>query len=89
MGPVKFTRVISCSSEDPNQPAENLVKDGTYRKWRCQSNGEQRVWVELQLAEACFVNGIDLGNNGSAFVEVLVGRTGFSESEYKFSTAFY
>merc|ERR1712071_44460 len=72
MAPVKFSHLISCSSEDPNQPAENLVKEGAYRKWRCKTNGESKVWVELQLEKTCNIHGIDIGNHGSAFVEVLV-----------------
>jgi len=83
MAPVKFSHLISCSSEDPNQPAENLVKEGAYRKWRCKTNGESKVWVELQLEKTCNIHGIDIGNHGSAFVEVLVGRTGCSEEDYK------
>ena len=66
-----------------NQPAENLIKDGAYRKWRCKTAGESRVWVELQLEKACNVHGVDIGNHGSAFVEVLVGRTGCTEDDYK------
>jgi len=83
MGPVKFSHLVSCSSEDPNQPAENLVKDGAYRKWRSKTVGEPKVWAELQLEKTCNIQSVDIGNHGSAFVEVLVGRTGCTEDDYK------
>lgn len=108
MPPVKFSRVVSFSSEDPvrcffincqkkshfmyslnfltiqNQPAENLIKHGTYRKWRCKSGGETKAWAELQLEKMCTITSIDIGNHGSAFIEVLVGRSGCSaEDDYK------
>lgn len=83
MAPIKFHRVISFSSEDPNQPTENLIKDGAYRKWRCKSGGEQKAWVELQLEKPTLIFAIDIGNHGSAFIEILVGRSGCPDEEYK------
>ncbi|XP_046463298.1 DNA repair protein XRCC1-like [Daphnia pulex] len=83
MAPIKFTRVVSFSSEDPNQPTENLIKDGVYRKWRCKSAGEQKAWVEFQLEKTSFISAVDIGNHGSAFIEILVGRSGCSDEDYK------
>ncbi|KAI9559746.1 D repair protein XRCC1 [Daphnia sinensis] len=83
MAPIKLHRVISFSSEDPNQPTENLIKDGAYRKWRCKSGGEQKAWVELQLEKPTLISAIDIGNHGSAFIEILVGRSGCPDEEYK------
>ncbi|XP_057365407.1 DNA repair protein XRCC1-like isoform X2 [Daphnia carinata] len=83
MAPIKLHRVISFSSEDPNQPTENLIKDGAYRKWRCKTGGEQKAWVELQLEKPTLISAIDIGNHGSAFIEILVGRSGCPDEEYK------
>ncbi len=66
-----------------NQPAENLIKDGAYRKWRCKQSGEQKAWVELQLDKTSCISALDIGNHGSAFIEVLVGRSGCSEDDYR------
>ena len=71
MPEVKFERVISFSSEDQNYKADNLLKS---KKWRCQNNGESQVSVVLQLSKSIQINGIDIGNNGSAFVEIQVAR---------------
>jgi len=69
-----------------NQPAENLIKHGTYRKWRCKTAGEPKAWAELQLEKMCTISSIDIGNHGAAFIEVLVGRSGCSEDDYKVHT---
>lgn len=69
-----------------NQPAENLAKDGAYRKWRCKLPGESKAWVELQLEKMSTISAVDIGNHGSAFIEVLVGRSGCSEQDYKVCT---
>lgn len=66
-----------------NQPTENLIKDGPYRKWRCKSSGEQKAWVELQLEKTSLIAAVDIGNHGSAFIEILVGRSGCSDDDYK------
>ena len=69
MPEVKIERIVSVSSEDPVFKAENLLKK---QKWRCQNNGEQQVSVVLQLNKAVQISGIDIGNNGAAFVEIQV-----------------
>jgi DNA-repair protein XRCC1 len=66
-----------------NQPTENLIKDGAYRKWRCKSAGEQKAWVEFQLEKTSLISAVDIGNHGSAFIEILVGRSGCSDEDYK------
>lgn len=55
--------------------AENLIKPETYRKWKCASPGEKSANVVLQFEKATQIHSIDIGNENSAFVEVLVGRS--------------
>ena len=43
------------------------------RKWRTASGGEGQASVVLQLEKAEQIHAIDIGNEGSTFVEVLVG----------------
>ena len=41
------------------------------------------IFFFFQLEKACVITGVDVGNYGAAFVEVLVARTGSAEPEYK------
>ena len=71
MPEIKLERIVSVSSEDPIHKAENLLKS---KKWRSANAGESQVKVVLQLTKASIIKSIDVGNNGSAFVEVQVSR---------------
>lgn len=75
MPTVKLLHVCSSSSEDPNHPASNLLNPDTYRKWACATGGEKQAVIVLQLEKSASIHAIDIGNNGSAFVEVMVGRS--------------
>lgn len=80
MAPLKFTKLVGFSSEDPQFPASNLLAKG---KWKCKEEGEKQAWVCLQLEELSTITNIDIGNNGAAFVEVQVGRHGCDVDQMK------
>ena len=73
MAPIKIQKIVSFSSEDPLFPASNLLGKG---KWKCKEEGEKAPWVMFQLEELSTITNIDIGNSGSAFIEVQVGRQG-------------
>ncbi|XP_052617535.1 DNA repair protein XRCC1 isoform X1 [Peromyscus californicus insignis] len=75
MPEISLRHVVSCSSQDSTHCAENLLKADTYRKWRAAKAGEKTISVVLQLEKEEQIHGIDIGNDGSAFVEVLVGSS--------------
>lgn len=79
---VVFKFVESFSSEDPNFPASNLLAKEA-RKWKCRDAGEKSAWVVLRLENPLVINGIDVGNEHSAFVEVLVARSGPLNPDFK------
>ncbi|XP_069496969.1 DNA repair protein XRCC1 [Ambystoma mexicanum] len=84
MPEIKVKHVVSCSSEDTTHKAENLLKADTYRKWKANKSGEKQVSVILQLEKEEQIHSLDIGNEGSAFVEVLVGHaTSASEQDYE------
>ncbi|XP_075045657.1 DNA repair protein XRCC1 [Mixophyes fleayi] len=84
MPEIKLKHVVSCSSADTTHTAENLLISDTYRKWKSKQAGEKQVSVILQFEKEEQIHSIDIGNEGSAFVEVLVGRsTSVSEQEYE------
>ncbi|KAE8594176.1 hypothetical protein XENTR_v10019480 [Xenopus tropicalis] len=84
MPEIKLKHVVSCSSADTTHTAENLLKADTYRKWKAARPGEKQISVILQFEKEEQVHSIDIGNEGSAFVEVLVGHsTSISEQEYE------
>ncbi|KAK7078859.1 X-ray repair complementing defective repair in Chinese hamster cells 1 [Halocaridina rubra] len=77
MPPLKFKEVLSFSSQDPNHPADNLLKPDTFRKWKCASGtSEKQAFIILKLEGLSSIHSLDIGNEGSAFVEVLVARDG-------------
>lgn len=78
---IRPRHVLSFSSEDVVQPAQNILKSETYRKWRCATGGEKQASVILELERATQIHSIHIGNNGSALVEVLVGRSSWSADE--------
>ncbi|PVD27783.1 hypothetical protein C0Q70_12956 [Pomacea canaliculata] len=58
-----------------NNPAENLLKAEGTHKWRTATVGETNATVILQFEKASQIHSVDIGNEGSAFVEVLVGKS--------------
>uniref|UniRef100_A0A2P2I6X7 DNA repair protein XRCC1 n=1 Tax=Hirondellea gigas TaxID=1518452 RepID=A0A2P2I6X7_9CRUS len=72
---IKFSEVLSFSSEDPSHPADNLLNNQAFRKWKIASSdvGKQAS-VTLKLEKLTTLRSIDIGNDGCAFVEVLVSR---------------
>jgi len=72
MPDINFEHVVSFSSEDsPLYKAENLIGS---KKWRCGSAGESQASIVLQTKTPVQIGSVHIGNFGSAFVEVLVGR---------------
>ena len=76
MPAIKLEKIISVSSEDPSFKAENLLSN---KKWRSNEVGESQVSVVFQLSKSSVIKSIDIGNNGSAFVEIQVGRQASDE----------
>lgn len=67
-----------------NFPANNLLNSDPAKKWKCKSQGEKQAFVILQLEKASLISSIDIGNEHSAYVEVLVARSdGTKDSDYK------
>ncbi|XP_029780166.1 DNA repair protein XRCC1 [Suricata suricatta] len=89
MPEIRLRHVVSCSSQDLTHCAENLLKADTYRKWRAAKAGEKTIAVVLQLEKEEQIHSVDIGNDGSAFVEVLVGSSagGAGEQDYEVSRA--
>lgn len=79
---VTIQSVESFSSEDANFPASNLLAKEA-RKWKCREPGEKSAFVVLRLEKTLGINGIDIGNEHSAFIEVLVGKSGPANPEFK------
>ncbi|TKS82414.1 DNA repair protein XRCC1 X-ray repair cross-complementing protein 1 [Collichthys lucidus] len=78
MPEIKLKHVVSCSTEDTTHKADNLLSSDTYRKWKAARAGEKQTSVILQFEKEEQVHSIDIGNEGSAFIEVLVGNSSAS-----------
>lgn len=83
MPTIKLSHVVSFSSEDPVHPASNLILPSGDKKFRCSTPGENALSAVVQLERSTCISQIDLGNDGSAFIEVQVGR---QEEGDKFKT---
>ncbi|XP_069680650.1 DNA repair protein XRCC1-like [Periplaneta americana] len=82
MPAIKIERIISCSSEDTNHPALNLISTNS-KSWKCKTPGEKQVAVVLQLEKETVINSIDIGNENSAFVEIFVGRSSTPDVDFQ------
>ncbi|XP_034553833.1 DNA repair protein XRCC1 [Notolabrus celidotus] len=78
MPEIQLKHVVSCSTEDTTHKADNLLSSDTYRKWKAARPGEKQTSVILQFEKEEQVHSIDIGNEGSAFIEVLVGNSSAS-----------
>ncbi|XP_074836700.1 DNA repair protein XRCC1 [Carettochelys insculpta] len=84
MPEIGIRHVVSASSADPTHCAENLLKADTYRKWKAAQPGEKQLSVILQFEKEERIHSIHVGNEGSAFVEVLAGNSASpSEQDYE------
>ncbi|NXI50004.1 TRPC2 protein, partial [Chloroceryle aenea] len=76
MAPVKISYVVSFSSQDPRYPVENLLCEDNLRPWLiCPQDHSRQLTVELQLERASPIGYVDVGNCGSAFLQMEVGRS--------------
>ncbi|XP_053253963.1 DNA repair protein XRCC1 isoform X1 [Podarcis raffonei] len=81
MPEIAIRHVVSASSSDPTHCAENLLKADTYRKWKAAQAGEKHISAILQFEKEEHIHSIDIGNEGSAFVEVLAGSSASSSEQ--------
>ncbi|NXM85664.1 XRCC1 protein, partial [Oenanthe oenanthe] len=79
MPEIPLTRVVSVTSADPRHPAENLLRPDDGGRWRGAAAGEKQLSVVLELGESKAIHSLHIGNDGAAFVEVLVGSSAGGE----------
>ncbi|XP_075707398.1 protein XNDC1N isoform X1 [Rhinoderma darwinii] len=76
MAPIKIRHIVSYSSQDPKHSVENLLMENSIQPWlSCPQDRSRQLRVELQLDLACPIGYIDIGNSGSAFLQIDVGRS--------------
>nr|XP_028581595.1 short transient receptor potential channel 2-like isoform X2 [Podarcis muralis] len=76
MAPVKIKYVVSFTFQDPKSPVENLLLEEGVRPWLSSPQDRSRqLKAELQLEHASRIGYIDVGNCGSAFLQIDVGRS--------------
>ncbi|XP_068855483.1 LOW QUALITY PROTEIN: DNA repair protein XRCC1-like [Aphelocoma coerulescens] len=75
MPELPLTRVVSVTSADPRHPAENLLRPDAGGRWRGAAAGEKQLSVVLELGGSRPIHSLHIGNDGAAFVEVLVGSS--------------
>lgn len=75
-----FTLLILCFQLFP---AKNLLETKVTKKWKCKEAGERSCFVILKLDEPRVISKIDIGNEGSGFIEVFVGNSKQDPPQYK------
>uniref|UniRef100_A0A3B4DVX5 Transient receptor potential cation channel subfamily C member 2b n=2 Tax=Pygocentrus nattereri TaxID=42514 RepID=A0A3B4DVX5_PYGNA len=77
MAPITIKHVVSFTSQDPKNCVENLCEHtGASKPWLCGKQDCGGVLkAELQLERASTIGFMDVGNYGSAFIQVDVGRS--------------
>eukprot|EP00057_Strongylocentrotus_purpuratus_P018905 XP_011673379.1 PREDICTED: uncharacterized protein LOC584533 [Strongylocentrotus purpuratus] len=84
MAPVKLKNIVSFSSQDADHCARNLLETNQWRRWLCAPGDRSgSVQVEFQLERAVKIGFIDIGNYGSALIEILVRRSSASDDQFK------
>ncbi|KAM5181642.1 protein XNDC1N [Mantella aurantiaca] len=78
MAPIRIQHVVSFSSQDPRHPVDNLLSDDIQPWLSCPRDRSRQLKVELQLERANHIAYIDVGNSGSAFFQIDVGRSSWS-----------
>ncbi|EGG23804.1 BRCT domain-containing protein [Cavenderia fasciculata] len=74
--------IVTCSSESDINKATNVLVEDTYRTWQTNEKvGEASIVI--QFAQPTVIKAIDIGNAGSAFIEVLVGYSNWEDTEYQ------
>ncbi|KAL4608518.1 short transient receptor potential channel 2-like [Arapaima gigas] len=83
MAPIKIKHIVSFTSQDPKYCVKNLFLEGeTPRPWLCSPQDHSGVLkVDLQLEHSATIGYIDVGNCGSAFVQIDVGCSSWSLEE--------
>ncbi|XP_076274123.1 DNA repair protein XRCC1 [Rhynchophorus ferrugineus] len=79
---IKIERIVCFNSEDNVHVANNLLTKETTKKWKCKTAGEKTATVVFQLDQPHVITGIDIGNEHSAYIEVMVSRS-TSPEDYK------
>ncbi|CAI8023469.1 DNA repair protein XRCC1, partial [Geodia barretti] len=87
MAPIPIKRVVSVSSEDESNPATNLLQGCSGRKWLTrQEEKARRAEVVVELSKRARINSLELGNFGSAFIEVHVSAAASESSTTEWLT---
>ncbi|KAF7994030.1 hypothetical protein HCN44_011299 [Aphidius gifuensis] len=71
---IKLDSIINCSSEHPDYPASNLLKNPSPGPWKCEKPGEMMTYVIFKLPEASNITGVDIGNYRCCIV-IVTGST--------------
>lgn len=56
-------------------PGDNLLKSDISSCWKCKNVGEKQAVIILQLEKLSQIHSIHIGNENSAFIEILVSRS--------------
>jgi len=62
--------------------AKNLLLTGEYKSWKCKK-WDSISFVIFELSEPTFIHSIEIGNDCSAFAEVLVSNTNQTKQRYQ------
>jgi len=59
--------------------AENLLKPEQYKKWLSAKGSDELMTCIIELEKSTYISSVDIGNDGSAFIELFVSRSSSSK----------
>eukprot|EP00794_Sanderia_malayensis_P013955 gene13955-15411_t len=80
MAPLKCSRIVSFTSQDQFHKVENVINAQNLKKWLCsKASVGNNLEVELELENSSRIEHINVGNHGSGFIEIQVGKSLWSK----------
>ncbi|XP_011307891.1 DNA repair protein XRCC1 [Fopius arisanus] len=67
---IPISKIVSCSSEHPDFPVSNLLKNPPPGPWKCEKPGVLLTYVIFEFSEPMCITGLDISNYRSCIVIV-------------------
>ncbi|RNA10521.1 DNA repair XRCC1-like, partial [Brachionus plicatilis] len=81
MSLIKIKSILSFSSEDTTSKSENIINRSG--KWIGSKSGDTKQFIKIELSEPSLIKQIDIENESSAFIEILVGNLNYLDEDFE------
>jgi len=74
-------KIVAVSSQSSVHPVENIKNLDLFRPWQTEDENEKAI-IEIEFYKGTMLTNLEIGNAGSAFVEVLAGMEKQEPEDY-------